>query len=361
MTLASYFSRSIDKDSQSNGKLFRTVSQRSYSCSVNSTSLNTCSSVCSMQPFNHSQQLPFRYFDSDMARKRPLVVSFRRIQKMTPNSLDSCGSVSICDIHRLVRDTKLRDNNEVMTMKIMSKCGSNPTRITMQRKGFCNESQSCRSFSSHDKQKSQLDSLFDENVFDPNHSDRGCAFPKEKFYGNAKLLLTMNDDILRKAVIDCDEDSYNQQGDMKQNVHRNIASTHHLTKDKIRFKNRSHFKPETDQNRLETITPTATVNRVMDDIWKIRKGMGGNNDYLLEKGTESEHRAYETLIAARHKQLLTNLTEYERVELPRNTLEKSSSVPTFSPSNKLSAFVEQAANEKTPERKSVSMLSIKEN
>lgn len=311
-----------------------------------------------MQPFNHSQQLPFRYFDSDMARKRPLVVSFRRIQKMTPNNLDNCSSVSICDIHRL--DTKMRDNNEVMTMKIMSKYGSNPTRITMQRKGFCNESQSCRNFSSHDKQKSQLDSLFDENVFDPNHTDRGCAFPKEKFYGNAKLLLTMNDDILRKAIIDCDEDSYNQHVDVKHNAHRNLASTHYLTKDKTRYKNRSYFKNDVDQNRLQTITSTAADNRMIGAIWKTRRDCDVKNGFLSELGTESKHRAYETLITARHKQPRQNWMEYETIELRNKTIGKSSSVPTFYPLNKLSTCAERSKRGKAPERiqKSVSMLSV---
>lgn len=72
------------------------MSQHSYS--LNSTSLNTCSSICPIQPFstaNH-QQMAFRYFDS----KRPLVVSFRRANKMASQSnftLEHCKSVNDFD------------------------------------------------------------------------------------------------------------------------------------------------------------------------------------------------------------------------------------------------------------------------
>lgn len=182
-----------------------------------------------MQPFGHSQQLPFRYFDSDMAKKRPLVVSFRRIQKMAPSHSDKCDSVSICDIHRV--DTKPRDNNEIMTMKIISKYGSNASRIAMQRQTTCNESQFCRNFSLSDKQKLQLESLYDENVCDSVAPDKGFVYPKEKFYGNAKILLTMNNDALRKDIIDCDEGSFDRTFD-NEHTRWNVSQRHHLTKDR---------------------------------------------------------------------------------------------------------------------------------
>lgn len=72
--------------------------------------MNTCSSLCS-QPNTSSQQIPFRYFDSNIVRKNlPLVVSFKRINKLEMKSNDDASDVvSICDIHRL-KELNLRES-----------------------------------------------------------------------------------------------------------------------------------------------------------------------------------------------------------------------------------------------------------
>lgn len=299
----------------SNGKLFRTMSQRSYSCSVNSTSLNTCSSVCSMQPFSHSQQLPFRYFDSDMARKRPLVVSFRRIQKMTPNNnMSNSNSVSICDIHRM--DTKLRD--DVMTMKIMPK--SYISKMSIQKRNCCNQSQSCRNFSFNDKQKSQLESLCDGNVFDSHHLDKG-VFPKEKYHGNAKLLFTMNDEVLRKSMIDCEP--HDEYADMKNNYsQRNFSSTYHSINDRSKSKNRLSLKIDVDQKKLQTITTTVTDNTMIDGYEKSQKAVSERNDPLWRIHKDDEHQLYcKTIEKSKQKK---NILEYEPPEKLSKNFTKSS-------------------------------------
>lgn len=147
---------------------------------MNSTSLNTCSSVCSMQPFNSHQQT-FRYFSES---QRPFVVSFKRINKVTlPNNnnsslIDRCSS--ICDIHRHELDAKNRH----------CKRKKNPYKQ--------NGSQSCRNFNYID---GKVKAHFDNEEESPQHDrDRiTITYPKEKFHGNAKLLLTINadDDVLK--------------------------------------------------------------------------------------------------------------------------------------------------------------------
>lgn len=281
-----------------------------------------------MQPFNHSQQLPFRYFDSDMARKRPLVVSFRRIQKMTPNNFDN--SVSICDIHRL--DTKLRDNNEVMTMKIMSKYGDNSQRIAKQRNNHYGESQSCRNFKSGDKQRPQLDSLFDEKAFDPNHSDKGCVFPKEKFYGNAKLL-SVNDDILRKVITDCDEDSFGQRVDSRHISYRNIVSPHHLKKIEMRRKNL--FKNDKDEKKIRTITPAAADNKMIDGAEQSHKRHEMKNDFAEEE--DRQHNLFDEVITTSDRRRKKKQPESEPTV---KAFSKSSSAPNIFLCKKLSTCME---------------------
>lgn len=175
MTISKYFyGRHNEKDHFVGGRLFRTTSQRSYS--MNSTSLNTCSSICSMQPYSTHNQT-FRYFDS----KRPLVVSFRRVNKVTlpnnpPNSAERCNS--ICDIHRI-------DLNKMSENKMKSKY--------FQRLTPYGTSQSCRNFNGIDNHKSH----FNRNE-SPQREKISITYPKEKFHGNAKLLFTLNDDILRE-------------------------------------------------------------------------------------------------------------------------------------------------------------------
>lgn len=284
-----------------------------------------------------------------MAKKRPLVVSFRRIQKMTPNNFDNCDSVSICDIHRL--DTRMKDNNEAMTMKMMSKCGANQWRIAMQKSGYCRESQSCRNFASSDKQKSQLDSLFDENPCEKSHNDKGCVFPKEKFYGNAKLLLTMNDDILRTSIIDCDEDSYGQHVDKLYNSHR------HLKKDGKGDKNRFPFKNDRDL-KLQTISSTPDDNKMIDEAVKNHKETSMKSRFSSQK---DESRFFESLILTSDKQRNRNRKENETQKEAFGKMNKSSSAPSVFLQTKLSPFSGKAEDIKASFHipKSVSMLKIR--
>lgn len=178
MTISNYiYGRNKEKDKyHNNSRLFRTFSQRSYS--MNSTSLNTCSSVCSVQPFNSHQQT-FRYFSDN---KRPFVVSFRRVNKLVmpnnnnPTLIDRCSS--ICDIHRHELDSKNRHCRR-------------PFRQS-------NGSQSCRNFNYIDGKAAKAH--FDNEEESPQHDrDRiTITYPKEKFHGNAKLMLTINaDDVLK--------------------------------------------------------------------------------------------------------------------------------------------------------------------
>lgn len=303
-----------------------------------------------MQPFNsHSQQLPFRYVDSDMAKKRPLVVSFRRIQKMTPNSLDTCGSVSICDIHRL--DTKVRNNNELMTMKIMSKYGANFSCSANSRKE-CLESQSYRNFATMDKQR-QLDSLFDENLFDGNVPDKASVFPKEKFYGNAKLLMTVkDDDMLRKSIADdFDEDPYDRYISMKHNSHRWFTSHNVSAKDSAK---QHDVRPKFRGSQLETITSSASDNKMIDGKNGVKKCKATEvrNHFLWSEEEIAERRICEKLITAKDKRRST--------VNPRvcGGLPKSSSADI--PLKKLSAFKEQLESGETlgTMQKSVSLLSF---
>lgn len=296
-----------------------------------------------MQPFNHSQQLPFRYFDSDMAKKRPLVVSFRRIQKMTPSNFDHCNSVSICDIHRL--DTKLRDNNEVMTMKIMSKYGSNAMRA-MQKNVHCSDNQSCRNLQSYDKSKS----LYDESAFERNHVDKGCVFPKEKFYGNAKLLLNVNDDILRKAIIDYDKDSHELDADSKMPKSQRNVSTNHLTKDKTGHKSRLTFKSDMKKRPNPTVTSSADT-KMIDEAARYHQRDEMKNHFLSDDD-DCRLRNFETAKSQ-------SPSENETARKLSWKMSKSSSAPTVFQTKKLSVCMQRMENEKAFERaKHVSMLNV---
>lgn len=176
-----------------------------------------------MQPFStqNQQQMTFRYFDS----KRPLVVSFRRINKITQNNftLEHCNTIS--DIHRIDvgagataggggkgGNGKMENGHDKMTLKTLQKYGVNNVSL---RNGMtkCNntnlysENQSCRNFNYMDKHKAahfQAQYGDDDEIYDENRLDKvTVTYPKEKFYGNAKLMFTMNDDdMLRKRRID---------------------------------------------------------------------------------------------------------------------------------------------------------------
>lgn len=310
-----------------------------------------------MQPFNHSQQLPFRYFDSDIAKKRyPLVVSFRRIQKMAPSPIESSNSVSICDIHRL--DTKLRDNNEVVTMKIMSKYGGKYGGFAMQKNNYCSDSQTCRNLASNDKQKSQLDSLFDEKVLERARSDKGYVFPKEKFHGNAKLLLSVNDDILRKAVINCDEDSFDQHVDIQHNPSRNMISNHHLPKDRSGGRHRIPFN-NVMRRKLQTITSSPADRHMIDDDVLNCGGVERKNDFMTKEENGRDF-AFRTLITANEKMRNRKSMESETCEKAFKSMNKSLSAPTFLPLKKLSTCMKRVENgeDSSEVTKSVSMLSL---
>lgn len=148
---------------------------------MNSTSVNTCSSICSMQPYStQNQHQAFRYFSDS---KRPLVVSFRRVNKVqlpkafekTNNNItDRCNS--ICDIHRIV---ELDANDSKMSLK---------SRYSRRLSPY--------PFNSHFdmRQRTHFDDDEDDS---PQHDKISITYPKEKFHGNAKLLFTINDDILK--------------------------------------------------------------------------------------------------------------------------------------------------------------------
>lgn len=209
---------------------------------------------------------------------------------MTPSNVEHSNSVSICDIHRL--DTTFKDNSDGMTMKIMSKYGANPLRCSLLRKGFCGENHSCRSHSSNDKQKTRLDSLFDERAFEASTSDKGCVFPKEKFYGNAQLLLTMNDDILRKTVIDCDDDSYGRHVDSTYNFHRKVPSVNRFTKDDGAARQRSifSFKNKPELTRDPAIIPTPADNKMIDDYGEGKCKAAAEESVFLSQNREKCER-----------------------------------------------------------------------
>lgn len=265
--------------------------------------------------------MPFRYFDSDMAKKRPLVVSFRRIQKMTPNTAENCDSVSICDIHRL--DVKPRDNNEITTMKILSRYNSNPLRMKIQTKRHSKDSQCCRNFLSSDKQKLQLDSLYDENR-DMNSDDKGCVYPKEKFYGNAKILLTMNDDILRKDIIDCEEDSLERHVDTGRSNRFNVPKRHHLGKDETRNRIKGRCG--------EKVIPKRTIENGMIDEerkWFKRGGRRITNSLSEEWKAKRHSQLFKEQMSMNDEKCCANPTENGTQSKSKKNMPKSSSMSSF--------------------------------
>lgn len=145
---------------------------------MNSTSLNTCSSICSMQPFSTQNQQAFRYFSDS---KRPLVVSFRRVNKVKlPNALEKSTSDrcnSICDIHRVVELDESK-----MSLKSRYCRRLSPYRIDSQ---------------SHIDMRQRTHFDNDNDDESPYRDKKTITYPKEKFHGNAKLLFTINDDILK--------------------------------------------------------------------------------------------------------------------------------------------------------------------
>lgn len=181
---------------------------------MNSTSLNTCSSICSMQPYS-SQNQTFRYFDS----KRPLVVSFRRINKVTlpnnpSNSAERCNS--FCDIHRIDLN-RVGDNKITMTSKYFHRLAPSSA----------NHSQSCRNFNGIDSRKSYI-----EKNESPQRDKITITYPKEKFHGNAKLLFTINDDILRH-----NQHLYNSMNTTTKTLHMSGTSSRMLQNRKALYRN----------------------------------------------------------------------------------------------------------------------------
>lgn len=234
-------------------------------------------------------------------------------------------------------------------MKIMSKYGATPLRCSLLRKGVGGENQSCRSQSPHDTQNSRLDSLFDERAFEASTSDKACVFPKEKFYGNAQLLLTMNDDVLRKTVIDCDDDSYGRLVDAKYNSHRNLPSTHRLTKNAERQRHRFSFKSVSEFTKPSSAP--ADDNKMIDD---------DRNNCKAAAMTESD------FLSNRERNELSNESSAEErmeSETPSKAFAKSSSFPvSFQVAQySLCKGLERAENLKARGkiRKSVSTLSVR--
>lgn len=243
-------------------KLFRIVSQRSTS--NNSQSVNTCSSICSVQPFNQNQH-SFRYLDSDLARRRPLVVSFRRIHKIQKPQIDRCSSN--CDVHHM--DMKLKrtcsnDNIGCITTKSFPKFFNNnnsiinntaTSTIIQLKNGFCGEingNYSCRNFDldrksfAHGKHSTHFRTYLDDKQCDLSDGitmlEEKYIFPKEKYYGNAKLQV-MDDDHFRKSVIDCDEEELDYE--------RSLCKQYQLTK---QFQTKKIIKRNSHQNESCSIT-----------------------------------------------------------------------------------------------------------
>lgn len=132
-----------------------------------------------MQPFstNQSHQQTFRYFSDS---KRPLVVSFRRVNKVKlPNASEKnserCNS--ICDIHRVVE------------------CDGNDSKMSLKNRRFSSYKIDSQMF--HVDMSRQRPHFDNEDEESPQRDKRTITYPKEKFHGNAKLLFTINDDILK--------------------------------------------------------------------------------------------------------------------------------------------------------------------
>lgn len=234
-----------------------------------------------MQPYStHNQQ--FRYFDS----KRPLVVSFRRINKMNQNNLtlEHCNSIN--DFHRIdiggcgtnnvLICGKDSGNHDRATVKSLPKFNShNNIRNGMAK---CNnshtENQSCRNFNYVDKHKAHFETQYDDDDDDDDDTcDRNptITYPKEKFYGNAKLKnngngssnCNNNEDILwrKHPIIDSREDEYNT-----------AFSNNNMTSRKLMNKNR---KTDQYQNLLKRQPQKSNGNDDDEEIF----GAGKLNAY----------------------------------------------------------------------------------
>lgn len=308
--------------------------------SVNSTSINTCSSVCSIQPFSHQQQLSFRYFDSDMARRRPLVVSFRRIQKMNPNNLSTTEQFqSICDVHR----TNAKLNDEYATMKLISKYGRN---VFHHRNDICFENQSCNRFCSNVKHKTFLESFCDGEMCDKN------VFPKEKYYGNAKILPTVNDDILKKNTNESDQERNRGNADNKQFLQRRNFTGYNLM--------RNYEKKRYDvDGKLKTMKKFSSIPRILTDDMeekkyeKCEKGIDKNefsssgnrinrpNDVNFTE-LKTSQKAPGSKMCDKSKFLLIDSKPVKATGGGFRTYKKSFSAPSLVPS---SIFMERTENE----------------
>lgn len=108
------------------------------------------------------------------------------------------------------------------------------TTIIQLKNGFCGEinaNYSCRNFDSdrkhiaHGKHSTHFRTYLDDNQCDLSEGipmlEEKYVFPKEKYYGNAKLQ-AMDDDYLRRSVIDCDEEELDYE--------RSLCKQYQLTK-----------------------------------------------------------------------------------------------------------------------------------
>lgn len=203
-----------------------------------------------MQPFpNNQQQIPFRYFDSDMAKKRPLVVSFRRIHKMTTNNdinngnsngngnisdaITTADIVSICDIHRI----KENKNESLMAMrKLSSKQALRQSRVSANNNFIASPPLSGSIFQKSPSSKEmrsaiQLESLyFDSRSYTGKKKSSSCAAVSFNDNHNFHQRPNSNDLLDSKPTHFKDEifkfdSSSNEISHRRKNIRHSIQST----------------------------------------------------------------------------------------------------------------------------------------
>jgi hypothetical protein len=169
-----------------------------------------------MQPFSaqNQQQMTFRYFDS----KRPLVVSFRRVNKMTQNNftLEHCNSVN--DFHRI--DMSGAGCGSSYGLNMIKEKSPKYCLNAVTRNGAIKSSENpaFRNFNYIDKQRAHFEVQYDDADDDDIYDKATITYPKEKFYGNAKL--SMTEEALRKKPLA-------EQNDNGPKLLRNLPSNRH--------------------------------------------------------------------------------------------------------------------------------------
>ena len=218
-----------------------------------------------------------------MARRRPLVVSFRRIHKIQKPQIDRCSSS--CDVYNV--DLKLKrtcsnDNIGCITTKSFPKFFNNnntndnnttTSTIIQLKNGFCSEinsNYSCKNFAldrksiAHGKHSTHFRTYLDDKQYNLSEGitmlEEKYVFPKEKYYGNAKLQ-AMDDDHLRRSVIDCDEEELDYE--------RSLCKQYQLTKQfqagKIMKRNIYGNESCSITNKLDHVNSIKSSTNVMID------------------------------------------------------------------------------------------------